>query len=100
MATSNPTRDGLSKLFEGFTVYKNIGLDNQNRSHLYDPNEHEIVVCEGDVRGESVTDDDILQTIPANGKGAWAYVSFVRDEVDDTEWVDLDVPAEPPEEYR
>jgi len=102
MATSDrrhdPT-DAIESLFDNLSVYRDIGLDTEGRSHFYDRDAGQIVVCEGDQRGRGISDDDITQRIdiPPGSTGAWDYIQFVRDEVDGVAWAETDAPEEAPD---
>jgi hypothetical protein len=102
MATNDrrhdPT-DAIEQLFDDLSVYRDIGLDSEGRSHFYDADADQIVVCEGDQRGRGISDDDIDQRInvPAGSTGAWDYIQFVREEVDGVEWAETDVPEVAPD---
>lgn len=96
MATSN---NAVEQLVGGLTVYHDIGLDTDGRSHHYDPAENVIVVCDEDRRGVGITDDVISEHItpPEWSTGVWDYIQYVTDETD-VEWVETDAPTEPPED--
>jgi len=102
MATSDsrhdPT-DAIESLVETITVYRDIGLDSEGRSHFFDADEMQIIVCEGDQRGRGVSNDDIVERIdiPPGSTGAWDYIQFVRSEVDGVEWVETNVPEVAPD---
>lgn len=91
-----------TELAASVKLYHDIGLDTHGRSHHYSPKDHEIVVCNSDQRGVGITDDDIEQRITPGDDttGVWDYIQFVRDEVDDVEWTEVDAPEQPPEEKR
>jgi len=103
MATSDsrhdPT-DAIESLVETITVYRDIGLDSEGRSHFFDPEAMQIIVCEGDQRGHGVAEDDISERIdiPPGSTGAWDYIQFVREEVDGVAWAETDVPEVAPDE--
>lgn len=97
MATNDQFGRAIESMFSNLRVYREIGLDSDGRSHFYDPQAHEIVICEGDRRGVGIRDDDVLKrlSVPGDSTGAWDYVRFVREETD-AEWADLNVPEEDP----
>ena len=99
MATSDSGVAGaIDRLLKDMTVYKYIGLDSKGRSHHYDPDAHEIVVCSTDRRGRGISDDDIERRIEPspNSTGAWDYIQFVREEVEGLEWAETDAPETEP----
>ena len=74
-------------LLERLTVYQNVGLDAEGRSHFFEPAERVIVVCGTDRRGMGVRESDIVETFAVGAKTVEAYCWFVRDETD-TEWIE------------
>lgn len=100
MATSTEFRK-VAKQLADLTVYYAIGLDSKGRSHHYDADAGQIVVCSSDRRGKGIRgSDDIEQRIdpPEWSTGAWDYIAFVRNEVEDVSWVETDAPEQAPEE--
>lgn len=94
MATNgNPNvADAARELFDGVTLYKDVGLDSEGRSHHYDEKSGEVVVCKTDRRGLGMYDDDIARRMSGSGdRDIQDYVRFVRDEVEGLEWAELDV---------
>lgn len=97
--TGGTVTETVGALLDGVRIYKDIGVTDDGRSHHYDPDAHEIVVCVGDSRGVGMDDGDIQRRIPVpeGSEGAWDYVQFVREEVDGVAWTEVDVPEQPPE---
>lgn len=90
MSTNNcgMQKDSVAEsLLERLTVYRDVGLDTDGRSHFFEPTERLIVVCKTDRRGKGVRQSDIVETIPVGEKTVVDYCQFVRDETD-TEWVE------------
>ena len=89
----------IDALADSLTVYHDIGLDTEGRSHHYDSDAGEIVVCDSDRRGEGIRGErDIEQRItpPEWSTGSWDYIAYVRDNVDGVSWVETDAPEEAP----
>lgn len=97
MATNQT--NAVEAMLQGVSILHDIGLDSEGRSHHYDPKNHEIVVCTDDKRGIAFNNDDEEQRIEPSPHttGVWDYIQFVRDEVDDLEWQEIDAPEEPPQ---
>jgi len=100
MATNDVTQT-VEAMFDGMVVLKDIGVDTEGRSHHYDPAAHEIVVFDGDARGDTSGHEEIRRVeVSENSTGAWDYIEFVEDEVDGLEWAETDAPRQPPEADR
>jgi len=95
MATSNQAVDSMGELLADLTIYKRIGTTEDGRTHHYDCNAHQVVVCSADRSTPGISDEDIEQRmdVPENSTGAWDYIKFVSEDTDH-EWAETDVPEE------
>jgi hypothetical protein len=93
----------VEALLDSFTVYHAIGITDDGRSHHYDPDAHQVVVCKDDQyhasAGISSEDIDKRVDIPEHSTGAWDYIAYVRDETE-LSWDETFVDEQPPEDSR
>jgi len=93
--TTQPTENvspssAVNQLAGQLTIYQDVGLDTEGRAHFFEPGDRHIIVTATDRRGQGVRDSDVIKRVPVGEQTVDDYCEYVREHVDDLDWIECD----------